>query len=177
MPVYANTTERSSKPLPPMTDCLLIPRSKGRIWGACFNGGIFYIYNDSVHTIGANHQLKKNANDLKEIIRKIILDKNNILHVGTTHNYYQLELADQFTALNPYSVCDTNFTLMKEIGNDLLFARIDCELGPQHFPKLKYVFDTEDKDFFIYLDYQPKKAVNPHYYGIKTPTGGFLFIL
>jgi ligand-binding sensor domain-containing protein len=119
--------------LPSNTMFEIMEDQHGRLWGACFNGGIFYIHHDTVYTITANVALKQNGSTTKEIIVKLILDEKEVLHVGTTANYYTI------TPQNNYaSITSMNANFTDKTAYFLTFVNHQALYGRLLYPKSKY---------------------------------------
>lgn len=162
--------------LPSNTIFEIMEDKYGRIWGGCFHGGVFYVFNDSVYTINANEDLVKRSNKNKEMIRKLILDSENILHVGTTQNYYQIYPQNGYSKIVEYPKVDTSFTFLKIIEDDLLFARIISRKS--RIPiYTRHVIETDAKKYTVFPEYPLQISRFPHYHSIKNLDGNIMFTL
>jgi hypothetical protein len=162
--------------LPTNTIFEIMEDKYGRIWGGGFHGGIFYIENDKVHNIDANTYLTAEGNKNKELIRKIILDDKDVLHVGTTKNYYKIYPENNYGRLEDYPEEDTSFTLLKTINNDLLFSRI-ISLKSKSDSYTKHYIITNGKKYQLYPSYDLRQALVPNYFACLTPNREIIFSL
>ncbi len=148
----------------------------GRIWGGCFYGGIFYIHHDSVYNIGANPELRRRSNENKEMIRKLVLDQQNILHVGTTKNYYRIGPENDYGKILEYPKVDSSFTLLKSLGNELFFTNIAASIG-YGSSWSKHVIESAHQTYIVYPFYGRRQAMYASYFALSGSRNNILFAL
>jgi ligand-binding sensor domain-containing protein len=119
------TTFTIANGLPSNTMFEIMEDRYGRLWGACFNGGIFYIYKDSVYSIEANEELKQKNSSSKEIITKLVLDEKNILHVGTTADYYTITPQNNYASVTSMAanITDSSTYFLTFVNHQTLYGR------------------------------------------------------
>lgn len=160
--------------LPTNTVFEIMEDKHGRIWGGGFHGGVFYIENEKVHNIGSNKYLSDQSNINKELIRKLVLDDTDVLHIGTTQNYYKIYPENNYSHVEEYPEEDTSLTLLKIINKDLLFARIISTRAKSTAYTMHYIL-ANNKIYKIYPEYDLRQALVPNYYASITPNGEIIF--
>lgn len=161
--------------LPSNTIFEIMEDKYGRILGGCFNGGLFCIKDDSVIINPSNDQLIYKVTQKKELLMKIALDNKDVIHIGTSHSYYQLFPSDGYRQITTSSNNESSFHLIKEVDNDMLFARI---IAPTHLDFSKesiYLLECKDTAMKFYLETDNNKLRKPTFFATKKPMEGFLF--
>ena len=156
--------------LPSNTIFEIMEDKYGRIWGGCFPGDIFYIYNDSVYTIAANTELKQHIAKSQENIKKIVLDEKQVLHVGTTANYYRIFPQENYKKIITSSKPDTSYVNLHRINNELLFARL------LNAPTVnKFVINYTGKEIIFRRKPDKTHKLASTFSGVLTKNGGIFF--
>lgn len=113
--------------------------SRGWIWGSCYNGSIFYIHHDSVHTIRANNKLVTILENGKSLPLNIKVDKLNTLWIASTRGcikvpspYYTAEL------IKPKDECDYfTYVIVNISGSMLGYREYTNQIKKDIYPRAK----------------------------------------
>lgn len=141
----------------------------GRIWGGCFFGGVFYIAGDSVFVPPANAELSRYIEQERSIIRKLVLDEYDTLHIGTSLSYYRIYMGAGGGSDNVYRwpLSDANYTYCRRIGDDVFFSRVS--VYPRLTGYMKYYLDDAN-GFHLAFSHSPYMSNNAPYF-LVTPNG------